>query len=222
MVIRIRFVIALGFFMASAAASAAPLVSVSYDVTGGAFHGPSSSGAITGGSVIFTPVVPTTTPFTAPGVWSVSLTGASGFVHISSVHSLLVLPLGAGTPAVYRASFWPQYLLSFSSNGLVLPASYGVPRFSLRQTIYTPVWYGAWGVTAAGPPDTGTCPAPPCCPDCGGPEPGVEHRFYVGNEVRTYIPEPATGTLVGLGLVLMAFAGGSRGAAARARRARRS
>jgi hypothetical protein len=218
MVARIRFVIALGFFLAAAAASAAPLLSVSYDVTGGTFYGPWTSGPITGGWVKFTPDVPTTTPFNAPGVWSVYLIGAAGNIRMSSAGSPMVWALGAPTPAVYQASYAPHSFKAFSSNGLLLPASYGIPRF----TLYNRVSPGAWGISAAGPPVTRTCPSPPCCPDCGGPEPAVRHLFFVGNEVRTFVPEPATGALVGLGLVLMAFVGGSRGAAARAGRARRS
>jgi hypothetical protein len=141
---------------------------------------------------------------------------------MSLLASAAVLPPRSTPPAIFLGSRWPQSNLNFKSNGLVLPASYGVPRFSLRLYEYT-FTPGAWGIsTAAGPPGTGTCPSPPCCPDCGGPEPAVRHRFFVGNEVRTFVPEPATGTLVGLGLVLMGFVGGSRGAAARARRARRS
>ncbi len=43
------------------------------------------------------------------------------------------------------------------------------------------------------------------------------HVFTVGSEVRTFVPEPATGPLLGAGLGLLGLAGGGGRIAARRR-----
>jgi len=204
---RLLLAIAVAFVWTSGAASAAPLLSVSYDVTGGTFHGPWSSGAITGGSVVFTPVVPTSTPGNIPGTWYVHLLGPAGTVQMTLNSTPFVF--AEATPR-YVYAIGPAVLTNFISNGLALPTTVDDPQFYFEDE------FGIYGATiwARG----GACP--PTLPDCDGMV--IYHGFGVGNEVRTFVPEPATGALVGLGLLLMAFVGGSRGAAARARRARRS
>ena len=70
--------IAMVLLLTSSAARAAPMLSVSFEVAGGSFNGPWSSGEVTSGTFSFTPTIPTSAPFIGPGVWNVSLLGASG------------------------------------------------------------------------------------------------------------------------------------------------
>jgi hypothetical protein len=200
---RFLFVIAVAFVVTSDTASAAPLKNVSYEVTGGTFNGLYSSGAIVSGTVTYTPTVPTSTPFTTyePGNWNLALSGPSGTFQVTFVASALVFS-PANSFVIYAAAAVPTHG-PVLSNGYLLPHE-GVRFFTFGGPGYSIIIRGSI-----------PCCAP--CPDCGTP---IGHGFEVGNEVRTFVPEPATGTLVGLGLVLMGFVGGSRAAAARARRAR--
>jgi hypothetical protein len=207
---RLLLAIAVAFVWTSGAASAAPLLSVSYEVTGGSFSGDWSSGAITSGTLAYSPTVPTSTPFTASGEWILSLNGPSGsfrvtFLASARVYADEMIPVRYYT---YPSDAWGQVVGPVYSNGqLLVPAPGGVD-FDLRGGAGPPgptTWVGA---QTRVPPDFWTTL--------------FFHRFTVGTEVRTFVPEPATGTLVGLGLVFMGFVGGSRRAAAHARRVRRA
>lgn len=72
MAARWLFLLALPFVSMPGSASAAKLTSVSYEVTGGTFSGLHSTGPIVSGTVVFSPLVPTSTPFLRyePGTWT--------------------------------------------------------------------------------------------------------------------------------------------------------
>jgi hypothetical protein len=204
------FTVAAAFCLTSGATNAAPLLSVSYEVVGGSFDGLFSSGPIVSGKVTFTPIVPTSTPFSTYklGNWNLALSGPSGSFRATFVKSALVV-----TPAygflIYTYGGVPTHGPALSNGNLLLQGAVSGFTFAAPQ--------GVGGVLNV--VRLGTRPGGPC-PDCGAP---LGHMIEVGNEVRTFVvPEPATGALLGLGLVLMGFAGGSGAVAARARRDRRS
>ena len=203
MITRFLFVIAVALVVTSGAANAARLLSVSYEVTGGDFNGQFSSGPITSGTATFTPTVPTSTPFSSykPGNWNLALDGPSGSFQVTLNASAIVFS-PAHTFNIYAAAAF-QPVGPVLSNGYL--ATEGWEFFTFGATGFTNLVRGSI-----------PCCAP--CPDCGTP---VQHQFEVGNEVRTFVPEPATGALLGLGLALLGFVGGGRGLAAHARRARK-
>jgi hypothetical protein len=185
-------VIAVVFIATPGPASAAPLVSISYSVTGGDFNGQFSSGPITSGAVTFTPAVPTSTPFASyqSGIWNLTLIGPSGsFLAALAASAIVFSP--AHTFNIYTAAAF-QPLGSVLSNG------------NLATTGWQFFTFGATGFTNQ---VRGLIPCCAPCPDCGTP--GL-HQFEVGSEIRTFVPEPATGALVALGLVVVGLMGGIR------------
>jgi hypothetical protein len=208
MATRFLFVIAVAVVLTSGAASAAPLTSVSYTVTGGTFNGAFSSGPITGGSILYTLSVPTSTPFYTyvPGIWNIVLKGPSGTFKVTASAPAAVFAQPGFVFVPYSIT---NTLNGPTSNGNLSPPGWGN-------------WFFFAGTGYVNCLGNGPVYAPGTFCQTLTPNRPYIHRFTVGNEVRTFVPEPATSTLVGLGLVLMAFVGGSRGAAARARRTRRS
>ncbi len=194
--------LAMALLSTSGAARAAPMLSVSFEVAGGSFNGPWSSGAVTSGAFSFTPTTPTSAPFIGPGVWNVSLLGASGsfqaaFSAVARVYSYGMAPL---YPAFYGIG---QVIGAVKTNGIEYTDFPNGVRFNIDGSVL------AWNIGAL-------VDAPGPCPDCSVTL--FVHDFTVGNELRTFVPEPDTGALVGLGLVLIGFVGASRGAAPRNRR----
>ena len=110
---RIPFVIALAFFMTPAAASAAPLLSIAYTITGGSFSGPFSSGPVASGSMIFTLNAPVSAPYGFQlGRWTLSATGPSGSIQ-AQTNNFGVLRIGSNFQVNYG-----QYTSRFLSNGV--------------------------------------------------------------------------------------------------------
>lgn len=180
-------------------ATAAQITQIQYDVTSGTYSGPQLSGAITGGSVTVTfPSGPVSTPGNVSSIaLAVSLSGAAG------AFQLAITPTGlsggfAGNP--FNAFFY--YLISASPVGLSgaspvasvtngsLDYRVGTYASPYKSTVFLK------GLTTQGG--------------------SFHHVFFIGNEVRTVVPEPTTGTLLGLGLL------GLAGAASRKRRLRKS
>jgi hypothetical protein len=181
----------------SSAAVAAPLISVSYDVTGGSFNGPNSTGPITSGTVTFVPTTPISTPFFSAGQFDIKLSGPSGTFRM--IGSKIAKLYALGSPNQIYVEPGGPALQQVSSGGFPVTNELKGLVFHL---------YGGFGL------DTGRirgyfkCCAP--CPDCGIP---FGHPFEFGNEVRTFVPEPSTGLLLGLGLSGLGVAGGARRAA---------
>jgi hypothetical protein len=181
-------------FITVAPATAAPLVSVSWSVAGGTFSG-LSTGSVGGGSVSFTPFVPVTTPTTTLGVWSIYLFGTSAFNYFSAQFTSNAV-LGATT-----VSGPPAILVSLGS---FLTGS-GAPQ----TTIAPPSFFfsannaGGFGSVRGAAIFTGLFFQT------------ITHQFTIqaGSEVRTLVPEPAPGLLVGFGLVLTALVGRRAGRA---------
>ncbi len=195
---RAHFLLAIAAALAltSGAARAAPLTSVSYSVTGGSFNGLFSSGPITSGALTFTPMPPVSTPFSAyePGTWNLALLGPSGSFQVTLVGSAFVFS-PAHTFDIY--GFGP-----FQPIGAVVSNGNSVTAYWTFFTFAAPTRGYSTNVVR------GSIPCCDPCPDCGTP---VTHGFTVGNEVRTFLPEPTTGALLGLGLVLVGFVSGIRG-----------
>ncbi len=187
--------IAMVLLLTSGAARAAPMLSVSFEVAGGSFNGPWSSGAVTSGAFSFTPTTPTSAPFIGPGVWNVSLLGASGSFQAAFSASARVYSYGMAPlyPSFYGIG---QVIGAVRTNGIEYTDLPTGVRFNIDGSVL------AWNIGAL-------VDAPGSCPDCSVTL--FVHDFTVGNELRTFVPEPNTGALVGLGLVLIGFVGASRG-----------
>jgi hypothetical protein len=179
---------------------AAPLVDISWTVSGGQFSG-LSNGAVTGGTVRFTPFFPITTPFVThfPGVWSLSLTQSFGAASFKATWNAGALVL---TGVAFQAPSNPgtfSNVTTVSTHGFNLAL---VTDLVAGMGPFSPI--GGSGFVS-GEHSIAT----------------FAHTFTVaaGSEVRTFVPEPTTGSLIGLGLVIMGVVGGGRRAAHRARRA---
>jgi hypothetical protein len=197
--------------MTAGQVSAAPLANISYDVTGGTFSGPNSTGPVTGGTFRFTPTAVhpymTNPPYSIVyyGTVRMVLTGPSGYFDIQApvvTGSIFAMVGGAfrsmgGFPIIGVSGTTPPF------GGTVTLFSGGFQALYRTDLVLGSVHSArvvVRGTTAPGPIAFAT------------------HYFTIGNEVRTPIPEPGTAGLLGLGLLgLTGFAS----ACARARRSRR-
>jgi hypothetical protein len=214
--VRLSLVVAIGLLAQPAAA--APWMEVSYDVVSGNFSGADAhlSGAITGGSLTYT--APRTGQTAKKGtVNSFSCYYGNLFGnycgYIQTLH--LTGPAGSFTllnPArvdyAYLSKWYakarangPGIIYASSGGNYVHWANLGVIQFEYPTALsYTPTTFNL-GVAQIG---------------------HFFHNAVLGNEVRTWVPEPSTGALLALGLGVMGVVGGgSGGLAARVRRARR-
>ncbi len=176
-------------------ASAAPLVSVTYDVTGGSIFGPGISwqtlapSAVTGGTLTFTLDTPISTPILAPGVpgaWSIVLTGVSGTFSVTGLAYSAVV--GSLNFALTNVPLLPMSVRTGTTGGF--------PRY---ETI------SALSHFAAALSGNGSGGIVFKTPDTLNPT-YYSHTFSFGNEVRVYapVPEPSTAMLLMLGGALLA------------------
>jgi hypothetical protein len=191
--------------LGAGAASAAPVSSISWTVTGGNFNGPASFGPIAGGSVVYTPAGGSiSTPafsVNPAGSLAIKLTGMSG-IFAATINT----PLSGVTissKAVYITPLFWDYTLN------PLPTNYS-GMYSLTRA--------AARVFALLGSGTGSVFGNAFATTTMGTAAYFMHNFTIGNEVKTIIPEPATGSLLGLGLLTLGVIGTrGRGAAARRR-----
>ena len=167
-------------------AAAAPLLSVSYTVTGGLFNGPGLAGAITGGSVVYaapSPFLATPQSCTTIGacgsIVTLQLLGpAGGWTLLSPVQVIMIIT-GPTLAFGFTSGFPNTATVAFHSG---ISAIYSRP-------LTTMIFANNTGYIRAGVAAT------------------YKHIIFIGNEVRTFVPEPMTATLLGLGLALFGFAG---------------
>ena len=176
-------------------AEAASISKISWTVTGGIFGGAALAiGPITGGSLTWTPFGGSivTSPGTAAsgsGIWTLSLTGPAGFFGVAGPGGVfLINPVSA-------AGSFTAVVPAFSGTG---------GGFTVPTVVAFARSFAAIGGFGSGLLAHVSMPA-------GAP---VTHSFLLGAEVRTAVPAPAAGPLVGLGLI------GLGAAAVRSRRRR--
>ncbi len=172
-------------------ATAVVLSKISYDITGGTFGG-GISGPITGGIVslastspfgVHTPVLFNGTPVLK--LTALSLTGPGGMVHFTNAGGL-VLSTGAVTPNALNGT--GAGLVSGSISGSLLPGliSFANLSASLFLAINSGVGSGNLTVHAS----------------LLGPTTFI-YPLTLGNEIRTFVPEPGSAPLAGLGLIAL-------------------
>lgn len=193
------FAVALFVSLAASPASAVQISQVSYEVTGGTFDGALSSGAITGGSAVWT----------VPGGYGVStpVTTSGGYAGLLQV--ILTGPSG------YFRATWDAFGLRIN------PTRFGASGASLTVGVRTGTGSDLVSVFVGGFGYESPLSQSGLVRDYTRPYYAVDkfgHSFEIGNEVRTIVPEPSTATLLGLGLIASAAVGSC---AARARRGRR-
>ena len=200
-------------------ASAALISHISWDVTGGQFgffsSGGLAVGPITMGSVDWTPPggsvsTPVLCCGFSGGTWTLSLSGPSGFFRMGGGP-------GGSSLSVYANSF-SAYL-------------YGVPNPRSGPSLAALVPNAATFSGALGILSTGTVEFGKTYPYLSGEgyvigySGGVggvtfTHKFILGNEVRTFVPEPNRGTLLSVGLVSLGVFAATRRTQARCAGAR--
>ena len=168
--------------LVSHSATAAPLLSVSYEVEGGTFFGPNSSGHVTGGTMSFKSVgypTPVATPCSGVCVklTQFSLTGPSGSFRLTLDavfrHNDHLSPRGQAGDRIGDGFFFSDEV--FGSGLVDLTFSYYRRHGNVGFVD---------GYTFIGR--------------------AFRHTYELGNEVRTYVPEPGTGMLLALGLAGLA------------------
>jgi hypothetical protein len=198
-VLRLRcllLIAAAATFLLTGPASAASISQVQWSVTAGSFSSPTlANGLVEGGSLTFRPFAGTvSTSFvgTHSGYFSFSAVGSPGNTFgLSPWSGSLFLSPGSG--AFMSVSFFAQ---AYSGGG-ALPSARIASIVPLFKQLYMALGSGSLG--AAG---------------ISGRIGAFTHTFTLGNEVRTgVVPEPTTGALLGLGLLV-----GLAGTAARTRR----
>jgi hypothetical protein len=194
----------------AAPAGAAQLAQIQWDVTGGTFasfflaNGPITSGTLTwtpgGGVFSYSPGVDAVS---TGGTFDLLLqgTGQNQFSYVGNAGSL--------------SRFGTGLLLGRFYNGLAFSKGNLHPTAEPTEGLYVRRWFGVYtGGTGFGRVE-----------GYSGWKKGagyathlpITHEFTLGNEVRTLVPEPGSGSLFGLGL-----AAGLGTAAVRARRRRRA
>jgi hypothetical protein len=194
----------------SASASAATLYGITYDVRGGSFTAvPNLTGTITGGTV----------SYKAPAPYLLTPNPGGGYLGVGAGGSITKLTLTGtqGTfkllsPASVAGAFFYGAFNSFgwqNTGAPIIPNTSSIVRQSGGVTVTQPWRYMVIN---------GTCGTLCGRIDISAPNGVWDIVFTLGNEVRI-VPEPASGALLGMGLLGLATASGRL--AARARRARR-
>jgi hypothetical protein len=178
----------LALLLALSGEANAGLIQIQYDVTGGTFDGPSSSGAITGGSLSFQALTTGSSPVSGsslnPVLTKLTLMGTSGYFRFA----------GGGT-AVSKFATFTQFFASFTenrNNPMVVTGIGGLPVAAGNLFV---------SLTA----NTGVATSAAASGIIGMAN--FDHRFTLGGESRTVVPEPASGLLLGMGLSALAVAG---------------
>ena len=197
--------------MMAGQAPAAQIAQISYSVTGGTFNR-SGGIAITGGTLVYTPPggsVSTPAYNVYGGVLQLSLTGT----QFSVLSSFFSVSFAGNLSDFVRANFttagdFTVLALRTQSTGNPFGASgYPVPLPLIRAHLdLFDLEAGVSFGTVTGSTLVGG---------------SFDHRFTIGSEVRTLVPEPGTATLLGLGLLGLGLVATSRGATSRALRRRR-
>ena len=198
------------FMVLSASQASAALISrIVWQVDGGTFDSVDSiaKGDITGGSLTFlTPGRSFSTYYTSTsgGTWNLVLSGPSGFFRMNLAPGTGYFYLYGAVSAYGNFSGTPAAASGPSAGALVA-----------NQVLFTSGYYGYMFFTAFTDPfQYGFVYG-----YSGNDGNRFTHNFTLGNEVRvTVIPEPATGTLFGLGLVGLGVYAAGRGSSARLRR----
>ncbi len=195
--------------------SAVNISQITWDVTGGAFVGPSSSGPVTGGTLTFLPAggvvaTPVVSVNHQGHGFALSLTGPSGSfqmnfpatIFTANVDHICNLSL-SGFSGFAHPSPYVTFSTWVTSGGTAVSAlggqlyfylAGGVGSGSVFPAIYNYISISSYSTAFA------------------------SHTFTLGNEVRTVVPEPGTGLLLYLGLLGTAVVGHT--AARRGRKAR--
>lgn len=215
-------------------APAAQVTRITYDVVGGTFGSGSQfpGEPIVGGSVVIIPLATISTPFsTSAGAARVrlslvgALSGTIPFLRVTPAYDVLsplrasltsglaTLGCNTGGAGTCEAQIRSGLLTPFGSfprslrtrtaaliSGTYIPGS--VSQMSIQALTQTTVYTHT--------PFSGFLPVTTSVATAAA-------AFQIGNEVRTTVPEPSNGTLVGLGLLGLAGFGGL-GARVRRRR----
>jgi hypothetical protein len=199
-------VLVLMFTLVAGPAGAASITQIQWDVTGGTFGGPNSSGAISGGTLTFIPAggvitTPVTSVNHAGHTFQLNLTGPSGSFQMyfpATAHSygrdhLYDLSLSAFSAFAHPAPYITASAWVVSGGASVsVPGAYfyvavagGLGSGSVFPAIYNYISSGSYSTFYA------------------------SHIFTLGNEVRTDVPEPTTGLLLYAGIFGVIAAGGT-------------
>ncbi|MBW2244421.1 MAG: hypothetical protein JRH01_20745, partial [Deltaproteobacteria bacterium] len=161
----------------TAPASAAQISQISWDVTGGFFNA-GFPGAVTGGTLVWTPVagtVDTGVSGTHIGFFNLLATGLStSLFHLSIPNASGYVFLAPGSSVSAFFSFGGQ---AYSGNGAAFPGSGAPTIVPLVRSGFIGGGSGSFvNIALAG----------------GGP---ASWNIILGNEVKTVVPEPATGSM---------------------------
>ena len=196
--------------LSASQASAALIAQISWQVTGGTFDFDGimspAKGAITGGSLLFmAPAggIESTSASGYGGSWNVILSGLSGFFEMS-------LAPGSGFISITTTGFYGAF------RGVPVAASGPNPTALVANQILSPTggFYGylTYNLSATGYRQGYVVGY------TGNDGMLFTHSFTLGNEIRTVVPEPATATLLGLGLLVLGVVAAGGGTSAQLRR----
>lgn len=190
-------------------ASAVP-VTVSYSIDSGSFSGPVASGRVTGGSVTvrFPDAVSLHAASIGPATWlNLTLTGPSGFFRLQNAIGVsygVMTPVGE-TAALSTFYFRPPYPMIVSAPSI--PLFTPVPAFSF-DLIAARGYVVAYGLAPFASRTMGGGLFSALISNGIGST-SLSHYFSIGSEISR-VPEPASGTLVLLGLAGLATLPGAR------------
>ena len=183
----------LGFCALPLSATAAQITQISYRITGDVFLGPvaTADSPITGGSLVYTPPAPVSTPG-VPSPIGVQVTGGSLFLSL----------FGPGGSLSY---FWPSvHRARFTALAFYVEVGYPTPPPGVGHYGGYPIEDAGMAFSAYNGSGSG---------QVGGrvhitPAQTITwaFNFGAGSEVRTLVPEASPSALLGVGLVLLGFA----------------
>lgn len=184
--------------LAASPAFGATVESISYTVTGGTFSGSRLNGPISGGSLTITPQVPISTPgSTTFFAWRLTLTAGGGSPAITGVVASAPGPIAGFLQIDTGRVFGTNTASYFRTDGLFVPLNH-ISVASLVHTYSTLQQRGRFiGLFIN---YSSGC----YCIQYNS----FNHQFTLGSEVRTTVPAPPVGSLLGLGLLGLVAVGG--------------